>query len=44
MSRYSDKRPRPNCRVPECRAPAVELRILRGILGWYCADHRDVPK
>ena len=44
MSRYSDKRRQPYCRVDGCSAPAVELRIRLGILGWYCPTHRDDQK
>ena len=41
MTKYADKRPRPNCRVPECHQPAVALLIRHGVLGWYCSDHQN---
>ena len=41
MSKYADKKPRPTCRVPDCRQPADALLIRQGVLGWYCPDHRN---
>jgi hypothetical protein len=41
MSRYSDKKRQPGCRVTDCRAPAVVLAIRHGVLGWYCQGHKN---
>ena len=39
MTRYSDKRPAPGCRIPGCLLPGLTLTHNSGVLGWYCEDH-----
>lgn len=41
MSKYADKKVRPDCLVPGCSQPGVSLTIRHGVLGWYCLDHKN---
>lgn len=43
MSGYSDKHPHvATCTVATCDNDGIELKIIRGVLGWYCEQHKDL--
>jgi hypothetical protein len=44
VSKYADKKPRPNCRVTDCNQVADALAVRHGVLGWYCSGHHERQK